>query len=134
MEPHPNLWNGAEALTDSSMHRILLLSLFALGTTAGAQVPVRADSAAADTVSLSLDDAVRRATTQSEEVRLARASVDLAESQVVSARSQALPGLSAPEACWARAHPTAPIWPAPAGSSRLCVPSCAPPSLSGPGW
>lgn len=52
---------------------------------------------AADTtvLLLSLEEAVARAVGQSEEVRLARAAVDLAESQVTAARSAALPQLDA---------------------------------------
>ena len=52
---------------------------------------------AADTtvVLLSLEEAVARAVGQSEEVRLARAAVDLAEAQVTAARSAALPQLDA---------------------------------------
>jgi len=44
-----------------------------------------------DTVSLTLEQALARATTQSEEVRLARSQVALAESQVLGARAAALP-------------------------------------------
>jgi outer membrane protein TolC len=44
-----------------------------------------------DTVALSLDDALGRAFGKSEEVRLARSQVELAETQVTSARSAALP-------------------------------------------
>ena len=44
-----------------------------------------------DTVALSLDDALGRAFGKSEEVRLARSQVELAETQVTSARSVALP-------------------------------------------
>ena len=47
--------------------------------------------APADTVRLSLADAVSRAVEQSEEIRLARAAVDLADAQVTAARAQALP-------------------------------------------
>ena len=52
---------------------------------------------AADTtvVLLSLEEAVARAVGQSEEVRLARSAVDLAEAQVTAARSAALPQLDA---------------------------------------
>ena len=52
---------------------------------------------AADTplVRLSLEEAVARAVGQSEEVRLARAEVDLADAQVTAARSAALPQLDA---------------------------------------
>ncbi len=44
---------------------------------------------------LSLEEAVRRATQQSEEVRLARSQVALARAQVTGARAQALPQVSA---------------------------------------
>lgn len=47
------------------------------------------------TTALSLEEAVERATSQSEEVRLARAQVALARAQVTTARAQALPQLSA---------------------------------------
>lgn len=77
------------------MTRIFILSLLALAASAGAQVPERAGAATADTIPLSLAEAVARATTESEEVRLARASVDLAESQVTSARSAAFPQINA---------------------------------------
>lgn len=53
-----------------------------------------ADSSAVargDTVTLSLDDALGRAFSKSEEVRFARSQVELAETQVTSARSAALP-------------------------------------------
>ena len=46
-------------------------------------------------VLLSLEEAVARAVGQSEEVRLARAAVDLADAQVTAARSAALPQLDA---------------------------------------
>ena len=78
------------------MTRILALSLLALASAAGAQVsPARSGAGTADTIARSLNEAVARATTESEEVRLARASVDLAESQVTSARSAALPQVNA---------------------------------------
>lgn len=48
-----------------------------------------------DTVALSLDEAVRRALGQSEEIRLARSQLELAEAQVSTARAQALPQLNA---------------------------------------
>jgi outer membrane protein TolC len=47
-----------------------------------------------DTVALSLEDALGRAFTRSEEVGLARSEVELAETQVTSARSVALPQIS----------------------------------------
>ncbi len=51
-------------------------------------------SATGDTLALSLADALGRAFGQSEEVRLARSQVELAETQVTSARSAALPQIS----------------------------------------
>lgn len=50
-----------------------------------------AGPARADSVAITLDDAIGRAVGQSQEVRLARAQVDLARSQVTSARAAALP-------------------------------------------
>ena len=63
----------------------------------GAQVNRAQPTAPADTtvLPLSLDDAIQRAVGQSQEVRLARAQVDLAESQVTAARAGALPQLDA---------------------------------------
>jgi outer membrane protein TolC len=49
----------------------------------------------ADSTSLSLNEAVNRALSNSEEVRLARSQVDLAETQVRSARAEAFPQLNA---------------------------------------
>lgn len=87
------------------MRNIVSLALAAL--CGGAFSPVvraqTADTAAAtdtvaiapgDTLPLSLDDALGRAFSKSEEVRLARSQVDLAETQVTSARSAALPQIS----------------------------------------
>lgn len=51
-------------------------------------------AAPGDTVALSLDDALGRAFGKSEEVRLARSAVELAETQVTSARSAALPQIN----------------------------------------
>jgi outer membrane protein len=69
-----------------------VLAAVAAVAEAGAQeaAPVRTD-----TVSLSLDEAVRRATQESEEVLLARAQVALARTQVTTARAQAMPQLNA---------------------------------------
>ncbi len=53
-----------------------------------------ARSLAGDSVALTLEDALARALGQSEEVRLARASVELADAQVTSTRAQALPQLN----------------------------------------
>lgn len=58
----------------------------------GAQTPV---PVAADTLPLTLDAALRRAVGESEEVRLARAQVELADAQVTTARAAALPQLNA---------------------------------------
>lgn len=58
---------------------------------AGAQRP----SPAADTLSLTLEAALERALTESDEIRLARSEVSLAGAQVRAARAQALPQLSA---------------------------------------
>lgn len=57
------------------------------GNTAGA--------APGDTIRLSIEEAVARATEQSQEVRLARAQVEAAAAQVTSARSAALPQITA---------------------------------------
>ncbi|HKG91090.1 MAG TPA: TolC family protein [Gemmatimonadaceae bacterium] len=62
------------------------------------EVPSRTAPAAADTadtVGLTLGDAIARATTQSQEVRLARSQVELADAQVRAARAAALPQLDA---------------------------------------
>ena len=84
-----------------------LLLLFAIAAAAGAaapaaaasqQVPSRTAAASADTadtVGLTLGEAVARAAGQSQEVRLARSQVELAEAQVRAARSAALPQLDA---------------------------------------
>ena len=65
--------------------------------TAGAQTPTPPTRPAADTVGtpLTVEEAVARAVEGSEEVRLARATVDLAGEQVTAARSAALPQLDA---------------------------------------
>lgn len=57
-------------------------------------VPARPDTASAATLSLSLADALDRANTKSEEVRLARAQVEQAQAEVTSAWSEALPQIS----------------------------------------
>lgn len=54
-------------------------------------VPVGAGAQAVDSLVLTLEEAVARAVNESEEVRLARAQVSLAEAQVTQVRSQALP-------------------------------------------
>lgn len=68
--------------------RTLPILLILAAAPARAQQPARAD-----TVRLSLDDALGRAGTLGEEARLARAQVDAAASQVMSARAAALPSL-----------------------------------------
>lgn len=70
------------------------IALAGIGGAAGAQTPV-APSAAADTIALSVEEAVRRAASRSEEVQLARREVDLAAAEVTVARSQALPQIDA---------------------------------------
>lgn len=63
----------------------------AVASTGHGQIPPRDPAAVLDTLRLSLGEAVARAVTQSEEVRLARAQVDLADAQVTGARSAAFP-------------------------------------------
>jgi outer membrane protein TolC len=63
----------------------------AVGSTGVADISIAAPG---DTVALSLDDALGRAFGKSEEVRLARSAVELAETQVTSARSAALPQIN----------------------------------------
>lgn len=64
-----------------------------------AQWPTPRDSAArrplSDSIPLSIDSAVRSATTRGEEVRVARVQVDLARTQVATARAAGLPQLGA---------------------------------------
>jgi outer membrane protein TolC len=66
----------------------------AAGPALEAQSPPRSDTVSTDTVSLTLSGALARAMEQSEEIRLARARVELAESQIRSTRAQALPQIS----------------------------------------
>lgn len=73
------------------MRRILILLALAAPSTLSAQAPLRAGAATADTVTLSLGEAVSRALNESEEIRLARAQLDLADAQVTAARSNAFP-------------------------------------------
>lgn len=54
-------------------------------------VPAVSGAQRSDSISISLNDALARALGESEEVRLARASVDMADAQVTSTRAQALP-------------------------------------------
>ncbi len=76
------------------MHVVAIAALPAALSSSAAQTPVRAP-APSDTVALSLSDAVGRAASRSEEVRLARSQVELARGQVRSARSAAFPQLDA---------------------------------------
>lgn len=75
----------------------LAVALAAAAPAAGAaQEPAAAATRArGDSVALSLDEAVRRALGESEEVRLARSQVELAETQVRETRAGALPQLNA---------------------------------------
>lgn len=68
--------------------------LLFLGAALAAAPPLAAQ-VPADTVPLSLEAAVARALGQSEEVRLARSAVELADAQVTEARAAALPQVSA---------------------------------------
>lgn len=76
------------------MGALLIAAALAAPASSPAQAPA-VRPAADTTVVLSLEDAVARAVGQSEEVRLARAAVDLADAQVTAARSAALPQLDA---------------------------------------
>lgn len=67
----------------------LLVLLFVL------PISARAQNARSDTVRLTLQEALARATQQGEEIRLARAQIDLAEAQIRNARATALPQLNA---------------------------------------
>lgn len=81
------------------MKRSLLLLPLALAVLApaGATAQARPDTAVArgDTATITLGQALARATGLSEEVRLARSQVALADAQVTAARSAALPQLDA---------------------------------------
>jgi outer membrane protein len=70
---------------------VVAAALLTAPALAGAQTPA---AAPADSVPLSLSEAVRRALGQSQEVRLAESQVQLADAQVTSARSAALPQVS----------------------------------------
>jgi outer membrane protein len=72
----------------------LALALAAAPAAAAAQEPAPA-AARGDTVGMTLDEAVRRALGQSEEVRLARSQVQLAETQVREARAGIYPQVNA---------------------------------------
>jgi outer membrane protein len=75
---------------------MLALALAAAPAALAAQEPAAgARAVRGDSVGLSLDEAVRRALGQSEEVRLARGQVELAETQVREARAGALPQVNA---------------------------------------
>ena len=77
--------------------RLLLAAAIVGFAPVTAPAQVRDARPATDTtlIRLSLEEAVARAVGQSEEVRLARAEVDLADAQVTAARSAALPQLDA---------------------------------------
>ena len=83
----------------ASLRLLAVCALAFVPATALAQTPQqtpigRAEGATApsrDTVRLAIGDAIARAVGQSEEVRLARSQVDLADAQVTAARSAALP-------------------------------------------
>ncbi|GJG89508.1 hypothetical protein tb265_46890 [Gemmatimonadetes bacterium T265] len=62
---------------------------------ARAQAPARPSGAVADTLPLALEAAVQLATGRGEQVRLARIQVDIAETQVASARAERFPQLAA---------------------------------------
>ena len=66
----------------------------ALSSTVRAQSADSTSVSPGDTVALTLDDALGRAFGRSEEVRIARSQVELANSEVTSARSAALPQIS----------------------------------------
>lgn len=68
-----------------------ILMLAAAGEISAQGVP----AAGRDTVLLSLDEAIRLATDESEEIRLARSRIELAEAQVTATRADALPQLNA---------------------------------------
>ena len=74
--------------------RVLALVALAAGTATGS-VAAQEAAAVGDTMELSLGEAERRATGESEEIRLARSSVELARAQVSEVRAQALPQLNA---------------------------------------
>jgi outer membrane protein len=82
------------------MRRLGWTLALALAAAAPAAIAAQEPAAAAtrargDSVGLSLDEAVRRALGQSEEIRLARSQVDLAETQVREARSGIYPQINA---------------------------------------
>ncbi|MET0396933.1 MAG: TolC family protein, partial [Longimicrobiaceae bacterium] len=72
-----------------------LLAAPAAGVSQTPVPPPPAAAAPADSAALSLDEAVRRAMGESQEVRLARSQVQLADAQVSATRAQALPQLGA---------------------------------------
>ncbi|HVH13519.1 MAG TPA: TolC family protein, partial [Longimicrobium sp.] len=73
----------------------LAVALAAAPAALAAQEPTTAAGARGDSVTLSLDEAVRRALGQSEEIRLARSQVELAETQVRETRAGIYPQVSA---------------------------------------
>jgi len=68
---------------------LVLVAVPVSGQKTGWEAPARTD-----TVGLSLEEALHRARSGSEEVRLARSQVDLAESQIKGTRAQALPQIN----------------------------------------
>lgn len=78
---------------------VILLALVAgLAGESLAQEPTTAEVASSDTtvvLELSLEDAIRSASRRSDEARLARSQVEVAESQIASVRSVALPQINA---------------------------------------
>ena len=79
----------ADMRTPSLPSAIVACALAALALPAAAQRPV----ARADTLTLSLSDAVTRALRSGDEVRLAVSQIDATEAQIVTARAAALPQL-----------------------------------------
>jgi outer membrane protein TolC len=75
------------------MKRVLLLLALVVAATSGgaAQTPVPAS----DSIALSLQEALQRAYSQSEEIRLAQNQVELADAEVRSVRAGALPQINA---------------------------------------
>ena len=69
---------------------LLIFWIFASGVPLAAQTPQRTD-----TIALTLPEAIERAYSQSEEIRLARNQVELADAEVKSVRAVALPQINA---------------------------------------
>jgi len=72
---------------------ILMMPALLMADPATAQPALAGSGATSDTISLSLGDAVDRALTAGDEVRLAQAQVELSRAQVVGARATGLPQL-----------------------------------------